>query len=148
MIKGIDHIDIAVADVDGAIDLFTRMGFEVLRRSTHHDGSVELALPGPDQFILELHPAISQHLDGKLGLTHIAFRVDDPQKTHDELEARGVKFGPGWEKARFVPSTGRVLSNLLNSGETTECLGEWYVQFVGPDRKEPSKTYIPSSVPV
>lgn len=136
MITGIDHIDIAVKDVEGSVKLFEKMGFKVLRRQSHHGGTAELVSPGADPFILDLHPAVKEHLDGKLGLTHIAFRVDDPQDVHDQLARNGVKFGDSWENAYYIPSTGRTLCNLLNS-PSTDCLGEWYVQFVGPVREEP-----------
>ena len=137
MITGIDHIDMAVSDVDGCSKVFQKMGFEVVRHTHHHGGTAEIQLPGPNQPILDLHPAIAEHAGGAVGVIHIAFRVDNAQETYDEFKGRGIVFG----KVRgphFAEGTGRTLFNWANpnmsAAEAREGLG-LYLQFVGPERK-------------
>ena len=107
-IKGIDHIDIAVKDVEETIKIFQQMGFELVRRTTHRLGAAELQLPGPNQPIYEIHPPTTHHLDGNPGITHISFLVDNTQETFDELKGKGFNFSH--DRVLFEPQTGRTLA--------------------------------------
>ncbi len=49
MVRGIDHIEIIVKDVEEFIAFFEKMGFRVLTRTAHHGASAELQLPGENQ---------------------------------------------------------------------------------------------------
>jgi len=132
MIKRVDHIDIAVKDVDRATKLFEKMGFELVRRTTHGGGkgSAELKLPGANQIIFELFPILPQYLDGKPGCRHVGFLVDNVQKTFDELKSKGIKSRQ--EKPGYIPETGRILFNSVD-----EDLGTFFLQF----QDEPSVSY-------
>ena len=55
MITGIDHIEIIVRDLDDYVDFLTTLGFETLRRTDHHGGSVEMKPPGDGQPVFEIH---------------------------------------------------------------------------------------------
>ena len=134
MIAGIDHIDMAVRDVDRSVELFQKMGFQVVDRNAHHAGTVEVALPGANQPIFDLHPATSDHLEGNTGVVHIAFRVNDAQETFKDLASSGIACAPA-SGPHFVESTQRRLFSIPSSGDGA-CLGPCYVQFVGPERKE------------
>jgi len=131
MIKKIDHIDIAVEDVEEAIEVFQKMGFKLLYRTIHTGGAAELKLPGANQPIFEVHPVSRHHLDGKPGIYHIAFLVDSAQETYDDLKAKDFKID--WDGPRFLAETGR---NMVDIPEI-EGWGSFYLQFVEKGRKPP-----------
>lgn len=89
MIKGIDHIEICVKDLDAAADFFTKMGFAEIGRTNHHGGAVELRVPGEQNILIEFHRGLPTETPG---LNHIAFLVDDMQTTGAELTGKGIEF--------------------------------------------------------
>ncbi len=123
MITGIDHIEIIVDDLEAYVDFFTKLGFEVLARTTHHGGSVEVKLPGENQPIFELHKVIGEE---NPGINHIAFRSTDVVADHAALSAAGVNFASGPHR---VASTGRTNANLRDPGG-------WRMQLVDAKRAE------------
>lgn len=106
MITGIDHIEIIVTDLEAHVRFFETLGFEVLARTVHHGGSVEMKLPGEQQTIFEFHEVIGEE---NPGINHIAFRCDDVRETFSNLRARGVSFT---SEPHAVPATGRTNANL------------------------------------
>jgi catechol 2,3-dioxygenase-like lactoylglutathione lyase family enzyme len=76
MIRGIDHIELIVRDVEEFVAFFERMGFKVLTRTSHHGSSAELQLPGENQPIFEIHQVGGEE---NIGVNHIAFKVDNAQ---------------------------------------------------------------------
>ncbi len=125
MIRGIDHIELIVRDLEAYIAFLEKLGFELLTRTTHHGGSVEMRIAGQDQPIFEIHQVGGEEV---IGVNHIAFRVDDAEAAHAALGAAGVAVeeGPG-----FVPSTGRTNVNLRDPDG-------WRVQLVEAGRKAPA----------
>ena len=121
MITGIDHIEIIVHDLDAYVEFFEKLGFEVLARTTHHGGSVEVKLPGENQTIFELHQVIGEE---NPGVNHIAFRCDDVTATHKQLAEQGIRFASEPHK---VASTGRTNANLRDPGG-------WRIQLVDAKR--------------
>jgi glyoxylase I family protein len=106
MVRGIDHIELVVRDVEQFVKLFESMGFEVILRTPHHGGSAEVKLPGEGQTIFELHSVEGEE---NPGVNHIAFACEDIHETHKAMVKAGVVF----EKAPFkVPATGRVIANF------------------------------------
>lgn len=104
-IKGIDHIELVVRDVELHVKFFERMGFEVTSRTPHHGGSAEVKLPGKNQTIFELHTIEGEE---NPGINHIAFACEDVHETHKSMVDKGIVF----EKAPFkVPATGRTIAN-------------------------------------
>jgi len=123
MITGIDHIEIVVTDVDQYIQLFEKMGFEIVLQTPHHGGSAEVKLPGEGQTIFELHAVEAQE---NPGINHIAFACDDLDSTYRSLADQGVVF----EKGPFlVPASGRTIANFRDPGG-------WRLQLVDPRRAE------------
>src|SRR5690554_4299200 len=106
MITGIDHIEIIVTDLEEHVRFYRKLGFEVLARTVHHGGSVELKLPGDNQTILELHEVIGQE---NPGINHIGFRCNDVSAAYQDLKSRGLAFT---SEPHEVPSTGRTNTNL------------------------------------
>lgn len=110
MITGIDHIEIVVTDLEKYIELFEKMGFEVILRTPHHGGSAEVKLPGEGQTIFELH---SVEREENPGVNHIAFACDDINQTYQSMVDQGVAF----EKGPFlVPASGRTIANYRDPG--------------------------------
>ena len=124
MIRGIDHIELIVRDVDEFISFFEKMGFKVITRTSHHGSSAELQLPGENQPIFEIHQATGEE---NIGVNHIAFRCDNAQATYDDLLAKGVKT---MRVPNYVKSTGRTTVNLRDPDG-------WRMQLVDAQRKAP-----------
>ena len=108
MVTRVDHIDIRVADVETTVEEMGRLGFQVVRKTDRVPASYEIALPGENQVIFEVRAAKEGE---KLGVNHIAFRVDSSE-TIDALEEKGVVFT---RKNNLVKDTGRTVSNFKDS---------------------------------
>ena len=135
MIKRIDHIAICVKDVEAAVKVFQKMGFKLLYRIPAPFGTIaDVKLPGANQPIFELIPAGAQHMDGKTGIYHIAFLVDNAQETLDDLESKGVRIGT--DHPHFLKQTGRTHVDLRPSPDT-EGWGSFFLQFVQQGSKPP-----------
>ncbi|HED09761.1 MAG TPA: methylmalonyl-CoA epimerase [Caldithrix abyssi] len=134
MLKKIDHIGIAVSDLKAIEETF-REGFDLLPeiRETVTDQKVNvLGYHIGDATIEYLEPAaegspIQKYLDKKgPGIHHIAYRVDDLQKTLDILKKRGFRLideqpraGAEGKKIAFVhpKSSNGILIELCETGK-------------------------------
>ena len=92
-------------------------------RTNHVGGAAELKLPGDNQPIFEVHPVLPRYLEGKPGILHIAFLVDNAQETLNELKAKGAPVRKGYDAPTFQKDTGRIMVN-------TEDLGRFSLQFM------------------
>ena len=124
MIRGIDHIELIVRDVEEFIAFFERMGFKVLTRTSHHGSSAELQLPGENQPIFEIHQVGGEE---NIGVNHIAFKVDNAQESYTELQGKGLKT---MRAPNYVKSTGRMTVNFRDPDG-------WRMQLVDAERKAP-----------
>jgi catechol 2,3-dioxygenase-like lactoylglutathione lyase family enzyme len=124
MIRGIDHIELIVRDVEEFVAFFQKMGFQLLTRTSHHGASAELQLPGPNQPIFEIHQVGGEE---NIGVNHIAFRVDNAQETYEELRNQGIT---SVKPPNFVPATGRTTVNFRDPDG-------WRLQLVDAARKDP-----------
>ena len=106
MITGIDHIELIVRDLETYISFLERLGFETVRRTDHHGGSIEMKPPGAGQPVFELHQA---HGEEVIGVNHIAFKVDDVESAYESLKDGDIRLSgpPG-----HVRATGRTNLNL------------------------------------
>lgn len=124
MIRGIDHIELIVRDVEEFIAFFQKMGFKVLTRTSHHGASAELQLPGDNQPIFEIHQVGGEE---NIGVNHIAFKVDNAQESYEELQGKGVKT---LRAPNYVKATGRMTVNFRDPDG-------WRMQLVDAERKAP-----------
>ena len=124
MIRGIDHIEIIVRDVEEYVAFLQRMGFKLLTRTSHHGSSAELQLPGENQPIFEIHQVGGEE---NIGVNHIAFKVDSAQGSYDELQAKGLKT---MRAPNYVKATGRMTVNFRDPDG-------WRMQLVDAERKAP-----------
>lgn len=134
MLDRIDHIGVAVEDLDAAIALYEgALGMPLVHRETVAeqgveavlldvgDGHVELLAPlGPDtpvgKFLAKKGP----------GLHHVAYAVSDIEATLEQLKAEGValidetpRTGIRDSRVAFVhpKSTGAVLTEIVQPAE-------------------------------
>jgi len=130
MLSTIDHVGVAVEDIDAALELYrdslemplvhretvTEQGVEAALLDVG-DGHVELLAPlGPDTVVGRF---LSRHGPG---LHHVAYRVEDVEVTLGELAAAGLRLiderarrGIRGSRVAFVhpASTGGVLTEIV-----------------------------------
>ena len=118
----IDHIELIVRDVDQYVEFYQNLGFALLLRTSHHGGSAELQLPGPNQPVIEIHSVSGEET---IGVNHIAFKVSNAQEAYEDVVAKGItpERGP-----HLVEVTGRTNVNLRDPDG-------WRVQLVDAHRK-------------
>jgi methylmalonyl-CoA/ethylmalonyl-CoA epimerase len=100
MIAKIDHIGIAVANLDETVKFYSEMlGMKVAKTETHAEQKVKVAfLPVGDTELELLEPtdpesAIARHIKNKgEGIQHIAFRVENIEQAILDLKGKGMRF--------------------------------------------------------
>ena len=124
MVLSIDHIELIVRDVDEHVEFYQKLGFELLLKTSHHGGSAELRLPGPNQPVIEIHTVSGEET---IGVNHIAFKVDSVPKAYEEMVKAGIS---PESRPHLVQSTGRTNINLRDPDG-------WRLQLVDSERKTP-----------
>lgn len=127
-LKRVDHIGIAVKNLDEAVKFYESLGFKASGYEVVAEQKVKVAfLPCGDS---ELELLESTEPDGPIarfiekngpGIQHVAIRVDDIEKALEELKAKEVRlidqvprYGAGNARIAFVhpKATGGVLLEL------------------------------------
>jgi len=131
MIRKIDHIGIAVSDLDEALKLYRdTLGLHV--EATEEFGGMKIAfIPIGDTEFELLQPvdtsgALAKFIEKRgEGVQHIALRVDDVEKSLEELKAKGLRVidekprpGAGGAKIAFFhpKSTMGILLEICQRG--------------------------------
>jgi glyoxylase I family protein len=125
MIRGIDHIELVVRNVEEFVGFFQKLGFELIARTKHHGDAAEMKLPGPNQTIFEIHQVGGEEV---IGVNHIALKVDNAKQAYEQFQAGGVKFTRG---PKFIEPTGRTTVELRDPDG-------WRFQLVDAERKKPA----------
>jgi len=130
----IDHVGVAVDDLEGAIALYSeRLGMPLAHRETVEEQGVEAVLLDVGECHVELlRPLGSQTAVGKFldrkgpGLHHVAYRVDDIDAALARLRAEGIELidqeprtGIRNSRVAFVHprATGSVLTEIVEPAE-------------------------------
>jgi methylmalonyl-CoA/ethylmalonyl-CoA epimerase len=130
MFGRIDHIGIAVEDIDAALELYEEtFEMELTHRETVESQGVEaVLLDVGDGHVELLRPLGPETPVGKFlakrgaGLHHVAYAVDDIDATLEKLAADGLELidsearvGIGGSRVAFLQprSTGRVLTEIV-----------------------------------
>ena len=130
----IDHVGVAVADLDTALALYgDTFAMPLAHRETVTEQGVEAALldvgPCHVELLRPLGPEtpVGRFLERKgPGLHHVAYRVDDIERTLAELEDKGVELidsaprtGIRNSRVAFVHprATGSVLTEIVEPAE-------------------------------
>ena len=101
MIQGVHHMAIIVSNED-SIAFYERFGFEVFKRVVRKQDTVVLLYGHGIQleiFVDVSHPVRS--FPEPLGLRHLAIRVDDIEKTIQELNLKTGSIMKDWVGTRF-----------------------------------------------
>jgi methylmalonyl-CoA epimerase len=134
MLATIDHVGVAVEDIDGALALYRdSLGLPLVHRETIADQGVDAALLDiGDGHIELLQPLSPETAVGKFlskrgpGLHHVAYRVADIDSTLNALAAAGLRLiderprvGIRGSRVAFVhpASTGGVLTEIVEPRE-------------------------------
>ena len=134
MFGRIDHIGVAVEDLDAGIELYEKsFGMELGLRETVEEQGVEAALLNVGEGHVELMaPTGPDTPVGKFlakrgaGMHHVAYAVDDIDATLEQLAAAGLELidakarvGIGGSRVGFLQprSTGRVLTEIVEPPE-------------------------------
>ncbi|MCG8547701.1 MAG: VOC family protein [Alphaproteobacteria bacterium] len=125
MIRGIDHIELIVRDVEAFVAFFEKLGFELMTRTKHHGASAELRVPGADGTIFEIHEVGGEEV---IGINHIALRVDDAEAAYAQFQKDGVPFTRG---PKPIAATGRTTVELRDPDG-------WRLQLVDAKRDAPA----------
>lgn len=116
MFKKIDHIGIAVSNLDEAMELYKKLGFEVKEVEEVAEQKVKVAMLPVGESKIELLEATSE--DSAIakfiekrgeGIHHIAVNVEDIEKALENAKNEGLKLidekprvGAGGKKVAFV----------------------------------------------
>ncbi len=134
MFGRIDHIGVAVEDLDAAIELYEKsFGMELGLRETVEEQGVEAALLNVGDGHVELMAATGPDTPvGKFiakrgaGLHHVAYAVDDIDSVLEQLAASGLELidaeartGIGGSRVAFLQprSTERVLTEIVEPAQ-------------------------------
>jgi len=97
MIQKIDHIGIAVSDLDEALKLYRdTLGLEVDHTEDFEGMKIAFIPIGDTEFELlqptDPNSALAKFIEKRgTGVQHIAVRVDDVEKSLEELKAKGLR---------------------------------------------------------
>jgi methylmalonyl-CoA/ethylmalonyl-CoA epimerase len=128
----IDHIGVAVEDLDEAVELYTkRLGMSLQHRETVEEQGVEAVLVGVGSSHVELlRPLGPETAVGRFlqrngpGMHHVAYGTDDIDSALEEVRAAGLRLideqprtGIRNSRVAFVhpKSTGGVLTELVEA---------------------------------
>ncbi len=134
MLSAIDHVGIAVENIDDALALYRdQLGMALVHRETVTDQGVNAALldvgDSHIELVAPLHPetAVGRFLARRgSGLHHVAYRVESVQATLDACAAAGLRLidehprtGIRGSRVAFLhpASTGGVLTEIVQPAE-------------------------------
>jgi methylmalonyl-CoA/ethylmalonyl-CoA epimerase len=130
MLSAIDHVGVAVEDLEAALTLYTEsLGLPLVHRETVSDQGVEAALLDVGDSHVELlsplgpETGVAKFLARRgPGLHHVAYRVDDVEQVLAELSRAGMRLiderprtGIRGSRVAFVhpASAGGVLTEIV-----------------------------------
>lgn len=130
MLKVIDHVGVAVEDIDAALGFYQDiLGMPLVHRETVEEQGVHAALldvgDGHVELVAPIGPetGVARFLERRgAGLHHVAYRVEDIDATLSALTAAGIRLiderprtGIRNSRVAFVhpASTGGVLSEIV-----------------------------------
>ncbi len=134
MLSTIDHVGVAVEDMDAALAIYRDLlGMPLVHRETVSEQGVDAALldvgEGHIELLLPLGPdtAVGKFLARRgPGLHHIAYRVESVQEALDRLSSAGARLiderprtGIRGSRVAFVhpASTGGILTEIVQPAE-------------------------------
>jgi catechol 2,3-dioxygenase-like lactoylglutathione lyase family enzyme len=96
MIKGLDHVAIVVSDMDRAIEFYTEvLGLRLISDGRPKGGEKKSFLGTKSKAIVALSEDRNRAMqkgEYLAGVNHVAFGVDDAEKSSRILKERGIQF--------------------------------------------------------
>jgi methylmalonyl-CoA epimerase len=128
MFEDFDHVGIAVAALDPALDEYReRFGMEVIRRERSDAHAIEIAMVGAGTGQVELLAPLTEDSDiGRFvashgpGLHHLAYRVPDIEAALAQLRERGVPMIDEQPRTGFAGSKIAFVALSATDGVLTE----------------------------
>jgi methylmalonyl-CoA/ethylmalonyl-CoA epimerase len=134
MLSAIDHVGVAVENIDAALELYRdQLGMPLVHRETVAEQGVDAALldvgDGHIELVAPLHAdtAVGKFLSRRgPGLHHVAYRVTSVQDTLDACVAAGIRLidaqprsGIRGSRVAFLhpTATGGVLTEIVQPAE-------------------------------
>ena len=134
MFGALDHVGVAVSDLEAAVTLYEdTLGMDLVHRETVEEQGVEAVLLAVgDSHVELLRPLSAETTVGKFierrgeGLHHVAYRTDDIEATLDELRANDValideqpRVGIRRSRVAFLhpKATGGVLTEIVEPAD-------------------------------
>ncbi|MGQ9631864.1 MAG: VOC family protein [bacterium] len=127
--KAVDHTAITVADMDEAVNFYHNvLGMPIVEEfyDEYEEARIVYLKSGDNQIELlafeDPEGAASRGATTNLGLSHLAFMVDDVRGAYEELVAKGVEFTleprdyPGGTYAYFRGPGGAILELIQRGG--------------------------------
>jgi methylmalonyl-CoA/ethylmalonyl-CoA epimerase len=128
VLEGVDHIGVAVRDLDSALAFYRdSLGLPVIHRETVAEQGVEgVLLAAGDEHVELLRPLFGESVIGRFldrqgpGLHHVAYRVDDIESELDRLRSAGVRLIDHQPKPGIRGSRVAFLNPRSSAGALTE----------------------------
>ena len=128
MLAAIDHVGVAVENIDAALALYRdQLGMPLVHRETVSDQGVDAALldvgDGHIELVSPLGPetAVGKFISRKgAGLHHVAYRVASVQDTLDACRAAGIRLIDGQPRIGIRGSHVAFLHPAATGGVLTE----------------------------
>lgn len=129
----IHHVGVVLPSMESAQAIMDLLGLEIDYAGFVEAYNADLvftkhgANESPIEFIIPKGGVLSEYNEGKGGIAHIAFEVDDVEGVREEMEAKGLKM---LEK-KAVKGTDDIIVNFLRPKHSQGILFE-FVQTVAP----------------
>lgn len=104
----IDHMAFVVEDPERQAEILQKFGYEMVRRTSHHAGSVEVADPRQPGLILEL---CTRRPQDAVGFNHAGLCIEGAGEAA-ALKAAGLEF---LNEPHLSEETGRYVANFRDS---------------------------------
>ncbi len=128
----LDHIGIAVLDLDSAVETYKALGFEFIERTRMDEMGIEIAFFKCGESKIELlqglkeESSISKHIEKKgEGIQHLCFESDNFQKSIEYYKGKGFNIigepviGAEGKPIYFLhpKATNKVLIEIIDGGK-------------------------------
>ena len=129
----IHHVGVVLPSMESAQAIMDLLGLEIDYTGFVEAYNADLVFTkygpneSPIEFIIPKGGVLAEYNEGKGGIAHIAFEVDDVEAVREEMEAKGLKM---LEK-KAVKGTDDIIVNFLRPKHSQGILFE-FVQTVAP----------------
>lgn len=130
------HVGIVLPTVDKAYSLLEKIGLEIDYQGFVEAYHADLIFTkytdreSPLEFIIPREGVLTKYNNGKGGIHHLAYEVEDVEAVRQELESKGL----GLLEQQAVAGTSDIIVNFLRPKYSEGILVE-FVQTVGPIKR-------------